>query len=109
LGAEVIADLIDRHVLLQSPKGESDNSAFRYVEAGPAEEAGDAGLLEEFEEIVVEVQGGGSGWCLLPHWLDFGGFGRGCRLRPFVGFRRGGGLVIRRLDRLGWSLGRNWA
>ena len=57
----MFADLIDGHVLLQSPEGQSDDSAFRDVEPGPADEAGDSCFLEEFEEVVVEVQGGGPG------------------------------------------------
>lgn len=58
MGPEVIADLIDGHVLLQASKGETDNSALGDIQARPADQASNAGFFEELEEAFVEVQGG---------------------------------------------------
>jgi len=45
LRTEVVADLVDGHVLVQASQGKADNGALGYIQAWPAEEARDAGLL----------------------------------------------------------------
>jgi len=71
----VVTDLVDGHVLLKSPEGEADYGALGDIESWPTDEAGDAGFFEEFEEVAVEVQGGGFRAASSPTALTIAGLG----------------------------------